>query len=87
MILALFIALVIAENASLFNDDGGPYLYTKEAFGDFIGYEIGVINWIAQIVAFATVVNGFVTTLSGVSPIFFTIQLLKISQSLLSSYY
>lgn len=70
MILALFIALVIAENASLFNDDGGPYLYTKEAFGDFVGYEIGIVNWIAQIVAFATVVNGFVTTLSGVSSIF-----------------
>lgn len=69
-VLVLLIALVIGENASLFKEDGGPYLYTKEAFGNFVSYEVGILNWLAQIFVLATVVNGFITTLAGISPAF-----------------
>ena len=28
----------------MFEQSGGPYLYAKQAFGDFFGYEVGVME-------------------------------------------
>ena len=36
MVLAISIALCFAEAGSWFDENGGPYLYAKEAFGDFV---------------------------------------------------
>src|SRR6185436_1488416 len=49
---ALAIALIVlsfAEVASRFRDTGGPYLYTRAAFGSFAGFEIGWLMWLARI--------------------------------------
>lgn len=43
-LLVITIALSFAEAASLFTKDGGPYVYAKEAFGDFVGFEVGFIK-------------------------------------------
>lgn len=68
MVLALCIALCFAEASSLFKDTGGPYIFAKEAFGDFVGYEVGFITWFTRIIAFATMSVGFATALLGMFP-------------------
>ncbi|MEJ6347957.1 APC family permease [Holzapfeliella sp. He02] len=64
-ILVLTVALSIAQNASLFKEDGGPYLYAKEAFGDFVGYIVGLLNCMLQITILATIISGLVKILGG----------------------
>jgi APA family basic amino acid/polyamine antiporter len=52
-IFAAMIVLCFAEVGSRFTDTGGPYLYTREAFGPAAGFTIGWLMWIARIAAFA----------------------------------
>src|SRR5438094_4270630 len=50
---AAMIVLCFAEVGSRFTETGGPYLYTREAFGPTAGFTIGWLMWIARITAFA----------------------------------
>lgn len=68
MILAVSIALCFAEAASWFEADGGPYLYAKEAFGDFVGFEVGVMKMAIGIISWSTLANFFAVTLSAIWP-------------------
>lgn len=68
MCLVLAIEFCFAEAACLFKDNGGPYLYAKKAFGDFVGYEVGFLTWVNRIVAYSVAGVGFATALSGVVP-------------------
>ena len=52
-IFAAMIVLCFAEVGSRFTETGGPYLYTREAFGPAAGFTIGWLMWIARITAFA----------------------------------
>lgn len=63
MILVMSIALCFAEVGGMFEKTGGPYLYAKEAFGDFIGFEVGLMKWAISIIAWATMAVGFATAL------------------------
>ena len=47
-ILSLSVALCFAELGSRFDSTGGPYLYTRAAFGDFVGFEIGWMQWFSR---------------------------------------
>ena len=47
-LLSLSVALCIAELSSRFDTTGGPYLYTRAAFGDFVGFEIGWMQWFSR---------------------------------------
>ncbi len=69
MILAISMALCFAELSGLFKKNGGPYVYAKAAFGDFVGFEVGFMKAAVSIIAWATMANGFVTALSAVWPI------------------
>ena len=40
-VLSLSVALCFAELSSRFDTTGGPYVFTRAAFGDFVGFEIG----------------------------------------------
>ena len=66
--LAGSMALCFAEAAGLFKSNGGAYIYAKEAFGNFAGFEVGFMKYIVQIIAWATMAVGFVTALSAVVP-------------------
>ena len=46
--LSLSVALCFAELGSRFESTGGPYLYTRAAFGDFVGFEIGWMQWFSR---------------------------------------
>jgi APA family basic amino acid/polyamine antiporter len=62
------LVLNFAEAASHFEEPGGAYLYAKSAFGDFIGFETGWMNWIARVTSLASLSNGFVLALALLKP-------------------
>ncbi len=49
----LLLVLCFAEAGSLFDQPGGAILYTRAAFGDFAGFEVGWMSWIARIASIA----------------------------------
>ena len=62
------LALCFAEAASHFTEPGGAYLYSRAAFGDFIGFETGWMNTLARITSLAALANGFVLSLARIVP-------------------
>lgn len=66
MLLAASMALCFAELSGLFRKNGGPYVYAKAAFGNFVGFEVGFMKAAVSIIAWATMANGFATALSAV---------------------
>jgi basic amino acid/polyamine antiporter, APA family len=57
--LVLMIVLCYAEAGSMFDQPGGAYVYTREAFGQFIGFEVGWMSWIARLTSTASLSVGF----------------------------
>ena len=55
------IILCFAEVSSRFSGTGGPYLYTRVAFGPLVGFEVGWLFWLSRIASFASICNLFVS--------------------------
>ena len=53
------LVLCFAEASSYFDEPGGAYLYTREAFGPFVGFEVGWMTWLARVASIASLSNGF----------------------------
>ncbi|HEU5208629.1 MAG TPA: amino acid permease [Longimicrobiales bacterium] len=53
------LVLCFAEASSYFDQPGGAYLYTREAFGPFVGFEVGWMTWLARVASVASLSNGF----------------------------
>ena len=64
----ILIVLCFAEVGSRFTQTGGPYLYAREAFGPFVGFEVGWLRWLAGVASFAANANLLVDYLSYVWP-------------------
>jgi amino acid transporter len=62
------LVLCFAEAASHFSEPGGAFLYARTAFGDFVGFETGWMNWIARLTSLASLSNGFVVSLARLYP-------------------
>jgi amino acid transporter len=62
------LVLCCAEAASHFEQPGGAYLYARQAFGDFIGFQTGWMNWIARVTSLASLSNAFVVALGLLVP-------------------
>ena len=62
------LVLCFAEAASHFSQPGGAYLYARTAFGDFVGFETGWMNWLARVTSLASLSNGFVVSLARFYP-------------------
>jgi amino acid transporter len=62
------IAACMAEVASQFRDTGGPYLYTKVAFGRFLAIQNGWLTWLTRIAAASAVANLFIIYLGEFFP-------------------
>ncbi len=56
-----FIVICYAEVSSRFSATGGPYLYAREAFGPFVGFEVGWLYWIVRVTTFAANCNLLIT--------------------------
>lgn len=60
---SLLIALTFGEVASRFDGTGGPYLYTRAAFGRFPAFEVGWMQWFTRVASWASVINVLVAAL------------------------
>ena len=56
----LLLVLCFAEASSYFDQPGGAYIYTREAFGHFVGFEVGWMTWLSRVAAIASLANGMV---------------------------
>ncbi len=64
----LLIVLCFAEASSHFEGPGSSYLYAREAFGAFIGFEIGWMMWLARVASVASLSVGFALALGYLVP-------------------
>ncbi|CAN5303283.1 APC family permease [soil metagenome] len=62
------LVLCFAEAASYFDEPGSGYVYTREAFGEFVGFEVGWMTWLARIASVASLSNGFAQALGFLWP-------------------
>lgn len=60
----LLLALCFAEAGSHFDEPGGGYVYTREAFGEFVGFQVGWMTWLARVASGAALWNGFAQALT-----------------------
>ncbi|HEY7286303.1 MAG TPA: APC family permease [Vicinamibacterales bacterium] len=60
---SLAIALCFAEVGSRFDSTGGPYLFTRTAFGPFVAFEVGWIQWFVRAASQAVALSGTVLAL------------------------
>lgn len=64
----LLLVACFAQAGSWFDRPGGAYLYTREAFGDFIGFETGWMTWWARVASVAALANGLALALAAFWP-------------------
>jgi len=62
------LVLCFAEAGSYFDRPGGAYLYTREAFGDLVGFEVGWMTWLARVSSVASLSVGFAQALGYLWP-------------------
>lgn len=62
------LVLCFAEASSHFDQPGGAYLYTREAFGRLVGFEVGWMSWLSRAAALASLANGLVQASSDLWP-------------------
>jgi APA family basic amino acid/polyamine antiporter len=60
---SLVIAVCFAEAASRFDETGGPYLFTRAAFGRFVSFETGWMLWYVRAASWASIINGLADAL------------------------
>lgn len=66
---SMLIALSFAEVASRFEGTGGPYLFTRAAFGRFAAFEVGWMLWFTRAASWAAVINVLVSSLGFYWPV------------------
>ncbi len=59
----LAVALCFAEVGSRFDRTGGPYVYTRAAFGRFVAFEVGWMQWFTRAASQASVMAGIAVAL------------------------
>jgi amino acid transporter len=62
------LVLCFAEAATHFDGPGGAYLYTRTAFGEFLGCEVGWMTWLARVSSVASLSAGFAQALEYLWP-------------------
>jgi amino acid transporter len=62
-LVTMLVALSLAEVGSRFEATGGPYLYARAAFGRFVAFEVGWMQWFTRATSHATVANGLALAL------------------------
>ncbi|HMB51874.1 MAG TPA: APC family permease, partial [Thermoanaerobaculia bacterium] len=64
----LLVVLCFAEASSRFDATGGPYLYTRVAFGDLVGFQVGWMAWLTRVATAASLSVGLADALSYLLP-------------------
>jgi amino acid transporter len=60
---SLLVVLCFAEAGSRFEGTGGAHLYARAAFGPFVAFEVGWMQWLVTMAGQATVVNAIALAL------------------------
>jgi amino acid transporter len=60
---SLLVALCFAEVGSRFDRTGGPYVYTRAAFGRFVAFEVGWMQWVTRVTSQASIANAIALAL------------------------
>lgn len=66
---AVLLSLVFARLSTLFPKTGGPYVYCREGFGDFVGFQVAYNYWIYMWVGNAAISVALTGYLSSFYPI------------------
>src|SRR4029434_11185287 len=53
-----------AGERSHFDRPGSAYVYTREAFGELVGFEVGWMTWLARVSSVASLSAGFALAVS-----------------------
>jgi APA family basic amino acid/polyamine antiporter len=56
----LFVLLSFGEAAGRYSEPGGPYRYAGDAFGEYVGVQVGLLYWVVRATASASVAHVFV---------------------------
>ncbi|HEX9945095.1 MAG TPA: APC family permease [Thermoanaerobaculia bacterium] len=64
----LLLVLCFAEAASHFDRPGSAYVYTREAFGPLVGFEVGWMTWLARVSSVSSLSVGFARALGYLWP-------------------
>jgi amino acid transporter len=62
-LVSMLVALSFAEVSSRFDATGGPYLFTRAAFGRFAAFEVGWMMWFTRAASWAAVMNVLATSI------------------------
>ncbi len=57
-IISIFISMIFAELISLYPKAGGAYEYTKNAFGEFVGFLVGWMSWMILNIVISMLIVG-----------------------------
>lgn len=68
-VLVAIVAICFAEVGSRFTHTGGPYLFTRTAFGATPGFIVGWLYWVSRVLTFATICNLLVVYVARVMPV------------------
>jgi amino acid transporter len=69
-ILVIFFGLCFAEMAGKYSKTGGAYSYAQESFNDFIGFQVGFLNFFSAMLTYAISAVAISSLLSSMFPIF-----------------
>lgn len=64
----LLLALCFAEAGSHFDEPGAGYIYTREAFGEFVGFQVGWMTWLTRVASGAALWTGLAQALTFIWP-------------------
>ena len=62
---AVALGLVFSKLTQIYTAAGGPYAYSRKAFGDYMGYQTNLVYWLANVVGnvgLAVAGLGYLTT-------------------------
>ena len=62
------LVLCYAQASSYFDQPGGSYLYAREAFGPFVGFEIGWMTWLTRVTSAAALSSGLAMAIAHLWP-------------------
>lgn len=79
---AIFLSLVFARLSKRHPQTGGPYVYARAAFGDFVGFQVGWSYWISIWVSNSAVTIALVGFLAALFPVLDTHPLYSLGASL-----
>ena len=65
---AFYATLAVTELATMLPREGGWYVYSREAFGEYVGFVVGGCDWMMQIVAISYLAVAFGEFSAGLLP-------------------